>query len=122
MSPRGLERRQQPRYERRVTLRTVAGVHGLIELESANIGPGGAYCISPSPLEEMSRLEVMLFLSDPARGGARLHYPLRIDSVVVRSEPGGDGRYNVALFFPHLTSEQRTLLDQYLPAAEVSGA
>jgi hypothetical protein len=104
-----------PRYERRVTLRTVSDDYGLIELESADIGPGGAYCISPRPLPEMSRLEVMLFLPDPGREGARLHYPLRIKSVVVRSEQRGESEHRVALFFPELTHEQRNLLDQYLP-------
>jgi hypothetical protein len=115
MSPRGQERRREPRYRRQLTLRTVTQEFGLIELESADIGPGGAYCISPRALPEMSRLEVMLFLPDPGREGARLHYPLRIDSVVVRSEEQSEGHHRVALFFPHLSTDQRQLLEQCLP-------
>jgi hypothetical protein len=120
MSPRGQERRREPRYKRQITLRTISDQFGLIELESADIGPGGAYCISPRGLPEMERLEVMLFLPDPTREGARLHYPLRINSVVVRSEEEALGRHRVALFFPQVSDEQRAVLNQYLPDAGVT--
>lgn len=111
------ERRRAPRYPRRMTLKVESTDHGLVELESANIGPGGAYCISPKEFPEMSRLEVTLVL--PEAGEPDMpSVPLQIESVVVRSEPAGGSRYHVALFFPRLTDAERDLLDRYLPAAQ----
>ena len=121
MSRGEAERRSQPRYNHRLTLRAVSGADGLIEMESANIGPGGAYCISPRAFDEMTCLEVMLFLPGGQREGDHSLSPLRIASVVVRSEPADGDGFNVALFFPNLSPEQRSALTHYLPAGAREG-
>jgi hypothetical protein len=64
----------------------------------------------------MSRLEVTLFLPTDGDEEPPSHTPLRIESLVVRRQPAGESRFNIALFFPRLSDDERALLDRYLPA------
>ncbi len=137
MSPRGKEKRRHGRVAERLTLETLGGDFGTIELETANLSLGGAYCLSTQPIPPMTRLRLNIFLPSSDGRAARMHYPIEVDAVVVRTEVlegsapvtaaaevkappgGGNGHpgpaaYRLALFFAGMTDENRQDLARFL--------
>ena len=129
MSPRGKEKRSHPRLSEKLTLRTIsAGEFGTIEMETANLSLGGAYCLSDRDIEPMTQIRLSIFLPSTDGRPAQLHYPIEVDAVVVRSDlvngsaPPGDGpmAYRLALFFSRIADKDRQLLASYLEAGKDS--
>lgn len=120
MCPRGKERRKHERTPERLTLRTVAAGHDSIELETANLSLGGAWCHSSRRLAPMTRLQLSIFLPSLDGRPARLNEPLAIDAVVVRAEKNGDGRWRLALFFAGMSAADRAFLAEYLDTDRVT--
>lgn len=60
---------------------------GTIEMETANLSVGGAYCLSERAIPPMTRLQLNIFLPSSDGHPATLHYPIEVTAVVVRSEP-----------------------------------
>ena len=120
MSPRGRERRQHERMAERLTLRTLSPDLDSIELETANLSMGGAWCHSSRRLTPMTRLKLSIFLPSHDGRPARLHAPLDIDAVVVRAEKNGDGGWRLALFFAAMSAADRAFLAAYLDAERAS--
>jgi hypothetical protein len=127
--PRGSEKRHHTRVSGQVTLRVACAELPSIEMETDNLSLGGVYCRSDRDLPPMTQLRLSIFLPSPDGRPARLHYPIEVDAVVVRSEPvtaaaagdpSGNGHaYRLALFFPSLAAEARQALSGYLePARE----
>lgn len=100
----------------RLTLRTLSPGLDSIELETANLSMGGAWCHSSRRLAPMTRLKLSIFL--PSRDGrpARLHAPLDIDAVVVRAEKSAENGWRLALFFAGMNAADRAFLADYLDA------
>ena len=138
MSPRGQEKRRHQRVSGRITLRTAstAGL-GTIEMETANLSLGGATCLSDQAIPPMTRLQLSIFLPSTDGRLAKLHYPIEVDAVVVRTErlngTGGEGdpppgqapkpntvQYRLAVFFSHMAEKDRDLLSRYLSSVEPS--
>ena len=93
MSPRGKEQRRHSRFDGQITLRTASAAGlGTIEMETANLSIGGAYCLSDRAIPPMTRLQLNIFLPSSDGRPATLHYPIEVTAVVVRSEPlNGNG-------------------------------
>ncbi len=87
----------------------------MVEMQLANVSLGGAYCYSPRAIEPMTKIEVVLEL--PVENGVQ---PVRTDAVVVRAERESacEGKdvpsYHLALWFQHMSEEDRTHLMRYL--------
>lgn len=115
MSPRGHEKRRHSRISEGLTLRMVAGNDdfGTIELETSNLSLGGAYCLCNRSIEPMTCLKLEIFLPSTDGRTARLHYPIEVDAVVVRSEELDDS-YRLALFFSGIAEKDRAILASYL--------
>jgi len=100
----------------RLTLRTLSPDLDSIELETANLSMGGAWCHSSRRLAPMTRLKLCIFLPSSDGRAARLHSPLDIDAVVVRAEKSDDGGWRLALFFAGMSAADRDFLAGYLDA------
>jgi hypothetical protein len=129
MPPRGKEKRRHDRVEERVTLQTLAGDFGTIEMETANLSLGGAYCLSTQAIPPMTQLHLNIFLPSTDGRAARRHYPIEVEAVVVRSEklnghrpaPDGNGHpgpaaFRLALFFAGMKAGDREDLARFLSA------
>ena len=83
---------------------------------ASDLSLGGLYCTSTIRFPEMSRLCVRLMLPDSDDGNGA--HPLDVEAVVVREHKlgssTGNSRYELALFFTHMTDEQRKRLARYL--------
>jgi hypothetical protein len=125
--PRGSEKRLHTRVSGQVTLRVSCSDLPRIEMETDNLSLGGVYCRSDRDLPPMTKLRLSIFLPSHDGRPARLHYPIEVDAVVVRSEPvteppagaspGNGHAYRLALFFPSLATEAREALSGYLNPA-----
>jgi hypothetical protein len=118
MSPRGREKRRHDRVSEQLTLRTLTSDLGTIEMETSNLSLGGAYCLSSRSIPPMTKLHLNIFLPSTDGRPARLHYPLEVDAVVVRSERlderQDNGSYRLALFFADMNDKDRQELARYL--------
>ncbi|MFQ5669260.1 MAG: PilZ domain-containing protein [Acidobacteriota bacterium] len=136
MSPRGDEKRLHDRVQDRLTLQTLSSDHGTIRMETTNLSLGGVYCHSDRSIPPMTRLRLSIFLPSSDGRPAKLHYPLEVDAVVVRSDPldrplpglpdsqpaasffpengHGSSGYRLALFFDNMKKQDRRVLARYL--------
>jgi len=113
------ERRSHPRQ--RTALDAQGTPHGggsVARMVTRDLSLGGLYCTSTTDFPEMTRLAVRLLL--PANGGGET-VPLDVQAVVVRREKlpavNGNPRYDLALFFTHLSSSSRERLRRFLGVA-----
>jgi c-di-GMP-binding flagellar brake protein YcgR len=118
MSPRGKEKRHHDRVSDRLTLRTLTPDLDTIEMETANLSLGGAYCLSSRSIPPMTKLRLNIFLPSTDGRPAHLHYPIEVDAVVVRAEQlnanQANGAYRLALFFSNMEDKDRHELARYL--------
>lgn len=106
------ERRAHARYKRAFDLDgspTAGGASA--RMVASDLSLGGLYCTSYDDFPEMTRLSVRLQLDlQPA--------PLNVEAIVVRrtkiNSRGGRPRFELALFFPRLTDDQRDRIARFL--------
>ncbi len=104
-----IERRTYPRLALSVEIETEpSGSPGqLARMTTRDLSMGGLYCTSTADFPEMTRLAVRLMLAEP----------LEVEAVVVRRRPlpsSGAPRFELALYFPWLSEEQRRRLGRFL--------
>lgn len=113
------DRRAHPRFPRELE---IEGENGsgrvLARMVSRDLSLGGLSCTSNVDIPEMTRLSVRLMLPRSPLPSASVE-PLDVEAVVVRrreltSPSGGNERYELALFFPHLERDQKRRLRDYL--------
>jgi len=93
-------------------------LEGVVELGSGAEGPAvlrdismsGFACTSPVGFEEMAILEISMTL--PAVEGPPV--PFKAGGAVVRSEPDGVGRHQIAVFFTHMDEANRRVLEEFI--------
>lgn len=116
MSKVTTERRAHARFAHRVELESKPAEGKVARMVADNLSLGGLYCTSPVGYEEMTRLAVRLML--PSESAPGKTEPLDIEAVVVRrrelASATQDRRYELALFFPAVTEQQRRRLERYL--------
>ena len=111
------ERRAHARYPRRLEVESTLPTDGKVaRMVADNLSLGGLYCTSPVGYDEMTRLAVRLML--PSESAPGRTDPLDIEAVVVRrrelQSSTRDQRYELALFFPAITDDQRCRLERFL--------
>jgi hypothetical protein len=108
----GPDKRQHPRIDRRVRVRTTAGD---TPLETINLSAGGLFCTSRTWVAPMTRLALSLELPDAAGQNAAV---VQGEAVVVRTEPSSPApdpsTYRIALFFSRMDDEHRRTLQTFL--------
>ena len=93
---------------------------GVVELGTGAEGPAvlrdismsGFACSSPVGFEEMAILEISMNL--PASAGKPI--PFKAGGAVVRSEPDGTGKHQIAVFFTHMDEANRRVLEEFIDA------
>jgi hypothetical protein len=119
------DRRAHPRFTRELEIESENGSGTVVaRMVSRNLSLGGLSCTSSVDIPEMTRLSVRLMLPRSPLPNASVE-PLDVEAVVVRREEvesrtGGDGRYELALFFPHLEHEQKRRLQSFLGSVDRS--
>lgn len=113
------ERRSHARFERSVELQGTPESGGVVARMTADdLSLGGLHCSSSMDFPEMTRLAVRLML--PERGSVAVE-PLEVEAVVVRRRElpsaGGNGRFELALFFSGMSDAQRERLARFLAIA-----
>jgi len=104
-----VERRSHPRHALAVEIETSSEQQPghLARMTTHDLSMGGLYCSSTADFPEMTRLAVRLMLPEP----------LEVEAVVVRRRalPSlGAPRFELALYFPWLSPDQRNRLGRFL--------
>ena len=115
----GVEKRQHHRFLARLEIRIVSGDHlpPDLQVQTVDVGVGGARCLATGELQEKSRLHLSLTLI-----GGSLHAPesILIDAVVLRTtrrrEPNHGFPFEAALQFVRIDPHERRKLQSYLNA------
>lgn len=122
MSNSSIERRVHERFNHVFEMEGVVEREGVVaRMVARNLSLGGVYCTSTIDFPEMTRLGVRMMLP-PIDEDRQEPAPVDVEAVVVRRKeipsPAGNGnRYQLALFFTRIDSEQKRLLSSYIEPA-----
>lgn len=76
----------------------------VLPVTAINLSASGIYCVSPTRLAELTRVDVVL------RFNGSVEMPAR--AVVIRSEELEDGTFGLGMFFTSISDEHRTLISE----------
>jgi len=112
------ERRSHPRVETEVAGHIVGHKgHESIALQIYNMSCSGFYCRLPMFVAPFTRLQVVMFMPTPDKGGDGKQ-KVEFDGVVVRTDPEQESpdakQYHLAIFFDGLTDEKRVAVERYV--------
>jgi hypothetical protein len=111
-TPPGPDKRQHPRVDSQVRVRTTSSD---APLETINLSAGGLFCTSRTFVAPMTRLALSLELPGTAGIGGAV---VQGEAVVVRTEPAAPSpdpsTYRIALFFSRMDDEHRRTLQTFL--------
>lgn len=95
------ERRAEKRSAGEVSV--YLGTPGMpsLPVTALNISASGLYCICPTPLGDLTRVDVLMRLSD---------IEIEARAVVIREEEQTDGSWGVGLFYTRISLEDRKLI------------
>jgi hypothetical protein len=110
------ERRKSPRiHDEGLSLKLKGGDFDIMT-HTLNLSASGIYCKVEKEIPLMSRVRLMLMITDPTRDGKP--QPVEVEGVVVRQHPVIiDGRvkhYDVAIFFENLEAKTRDAIAGYI--------
>jgi len=121
--PEGKERRVHTRYVTELDIQGSPDEGGVVaRMVARNLSVGGLYCTSTTDFAEMTRLAVRLQL--PLKnGGDNIHTEaVDLEAVVVRrtesTRSNGTEKFDLALFFTNIESEQKAQIQRYLDQSE----
>ncbi|MFA5356176.1 MAG: PilZ domain-containing protein [Candidatus Omnitrophota bacterium] len=112
MKGKGSERRQYPRIEQNLPIKIAADGYDFIT-STRNVSCVGAYCHLDKYIPPFTKISVKLNLPVMAEGKMQ-NIEVDCNGVVVRSEDQKDGGFNIAVFFNHITDNQRKKISQYV--------
>jgi hypothetical protein len=110
-----VERRAHTRFPKTFEIEGApAEGSAVARMVASDLSLGGLYCTSTVDFPEMTRLGVRMLL--PSTEGQES--PVDLEAVVVRRKKHmtrtGNARYELGLFFPRLTDEQREIISSFL--------
>jgi hypothetical protein len=121
--PEGKERRVHTRYVTELDIQGSPDEGGVVaRMVARNLSVGGLYCTSTTDFAEMTRLAVRLQL--PLKnGGDGIHTEaVDLEAVVVRrtesTRSNGTEKFDLALFFTNIETEQKAQIQRYLDQSE----
>jgi len=121
--PEGKERRVHTRYVTELDIQGSPDEGGVVaRMVAHNLSVGGLYCTSTTDFAEMTRLAVRLQL--PLKnGGDSVHTEaVDLEAVVVRrtesTRSNGVEKFDLALFFTSIDTEQKAQIQRYLDQSE----
>lgn len=110
--PSDRDRRQCPRINEYLPIRLA--VNGFdFATSTQNVSCTGAYCRVDKYMPPFTR--VMVRLSLPVAGGSRAkELDVECRGVIVRTDDGDDGGFNIAIFFNDIKDIQKKRISQYI--------
>ncbi len=111
------ERRSSQRIDDKETALKIRADGFDMATHTLNISSSGLYCKVDKELPLMSRIKLMLMLSDSGKADKQAK-ALEVEGVVVRAHPviidGKIRHYDVAIFFDSLEPKARDLIADYI--------
>jgi len=105
-----IDRRLHPRVQN--GFEVTVGTKGMPELPvtALNISASGIYCISSKRLGDLTRVEILLRMSEDHCINAR--------AVVIREEELPDDTFGIGLFFTRISTEDRESISRFVNGLE----
>lgn len=107
-----IERRQWPRIEQQLPLKVVANGYDFTTT-TRNVSCIGTYCHVDKYIPPFTKIMVKLTLPILTRGKNN-NCDVECKGVVVRTEDGSSGGFNIAIFFNKISDSQRHKISQYI--------
>ncbi|MBU4345788.1 MAG: PilZ domain-containing protein [Candidatus Omnitrophica bacterium] len=107
------ERRQHPRVETSLGFNVVANGYDFIT-NTQNISCVGAYCHVDKYIPPFTRVAVKLALPVANNGRGGENCDIECKGVIVRTEDGKEGGFNIAIFFNQIQNDQRKKITEYI--------
>jgi hypothetical protein len=109
------EKRKHPRIDRNISLK-IFGHDFDIVTETKNISASGVYCAINKPLEEMTKLNIVLLL--PLKTARKkIIKKIECTGIVIRKDAiksNSSHLYNVGIYFSDLSAHNRKVLINYI--------
>lgn len=114
MSPavKTAERRQYPRIEQKLPVKIVANGYDFVTT-TQNISCLGAYCKIKKYVPPFTRVAIRMDLP-LNRASLKKCVGVECNGVIVRTEDGKSGGFNIAIFFNQISDSQREKISQYV--------
>lgn len=106
------EKRLHPRLEHKLPIKVAVDGYGFAS-STQNVSCLGTYCHIQKYMPPFTKVIVNLTLPIMTDGGKR-DCSLECKGVIVRTEDEKGGGFNIAIFFNHITQEQRKAISQYI--------
>lgn len=121
--PEGKERRVHTRFLTELHIQGSPDEGGVVaRMVARNLSLGGLYCTSTTDFAEMTRLAVRLQLPLKNDGDEIQSESVELEAVVVRrtesTRSNGSERFDLALFFTAITTDQKAQIQRYLDQTE----
>lgn len=107
------ERRRYPRIEKKLPLKIVANGYDFVT-NTQNVSCIGAYCNVDKYLPPFTKIMVKLTLPIKTNDIQDENCSIECKGVVVRTEDGKNGGFNIAIFFNEINNGQRKKISQYI--------
>lgn len=105
------EKRLHPRIEQRLPLKIVANGYDFATT-THNLSCLGAYCCINKYIPPFTRVAIKLDL--PIANNRRKSCSIECNGVIVRTEDGKSGGFNIAIFFNKIKDNQRNIISEYV--------
>ncbi len=106
------ERREHPRINLELPLKVAANGYDFAT-STMNVSCLGAYCRISKYVPPFTKVMVKLNLPVATNTGNK-KYSVECNGVIVRTEDENSGGFNIAIFFNHITDDQRKKISKYL--------
>jgi hypothetical protein len=106
------ERRQHPRLGACLPVKIAANGYDF-STETQNVSCFGAYCRITKYVPPFTRVAVKLNLPVMERLQKK-SYCVECEGVIVRTDDGQNGGFNIAVFFNHIRDPQRKIISKYI--------
>jgi hypothetical protein len=112
------ERRRSARAPAKLAMELKLSGRDFGRLETINVSANGVYFTSPSYIEPLTRLEIVLLLPESSDPGGGRKREVSCEGVVVRTQPEspreGTSQYDIACFFTAISESDRANLEAYI--------
>lgn len=108
-----IEKRQWPRVQQQLSLKVVANGYDFTTT-TKNVSCIGAYCHIDKYIPPFTKIMVKLTLPIIMTNSKNNNCDVECRGVVVRTEDGSEGGFNIAIFFNKINDSQRHKISQYL--------
>lgn len=106
------ERRLHPRLDKKLPIKIAADGYDFAT-KTENVSCVGAYAHIDKYVPPFTRISVRLTLPVTVKA-KRKDFHIRCNGVIVRTEDGKGGGFNIAIFFNQINDQQRSVISRYI--------